>query len=82
MRNWLEQVTRWLQARRSQVVHLSGAQWLGPGLAVYALDVDGRRIILGVSTHAMCVLDRYSAPPSGAIERDPRTQSAKSDSGC
>ena len=41
-----------------------GAQSLAPGLAVYAIDVDDRRIILGASTQGLCVLDRYAAPKS------------------
>ena len=79
MRAWFARLLRRLGQRRSTLVRVTGAQSLGPGLAVYAVDVDGRRIILGASTHAMCVLDRYPAPPDPQIERDPETRLAKSD---
>ncbi|MBV8339525.1 MAG: hypothetical protein JO343_06235 [Candidatus Eremiobacteraeota bacterium] len=51
-------------------MQVTGAQSLGAGIAVYALDVDGRRIIFAASSRAMCVLDRYPVPPSHEVERD------------
>ena len=63
MREWLARLRRRLQIRRSTLLRVTGAQSLGPGVAIYAVDVDGRRIIFGASSHAMCVLDRYPAPP-------------------
>ncbi|HEV2037699.1 MAG TPA: hypothetical protein VGQ96_03745 [Candidatus Eremiobacteraceae bacterium] len=43
-------------------MRVAGAQPLAPGVTVYAIDVDGRRIIVGASARALCVLDRYPTP--------------------
>lgn len=51
-------------------MQVTGAQSLGSGIAVFALDVDGRRIIFAASSRAMCVLDRYPVPPDREVERD------------
>jgi len=64
MRQWLERMAHRLHMPNKRVVRVTGAQSLAPGLAVYAIDVDGRRIIVGASAHALCVLDRYPAPKS------------------
>ncbi len=74
MRQWLERVARRLRMPKNNVVRVTGAQSVAPGLAVFAIDVDGRRIILGASTHALCVIDRYLAPKSEdpAGPSDPR----------
>lgn len=47
-----------------------GVQQLGPGVAVYAVEVDDRRIVFAASSQAMCVLDRYTVPSHGPRERD------------
>jgi hypothetical protein len=31
-------------------------------LAVYVIDVDGRRTVLAAGSHAMCVLSSYQTP--------------------
>ncbi|GEM_PF-7113341 len=73
MREWLIQLVQRCKLPRSTIVRVTGAQSLGPGLAVYAIDVDGRRIILGASARTMCVLDRYPVPkpPIQAGPADP-----------
>lgn len=43
-------------------VEVAAARPLGPGLGVYVIDVDGRRIVLAAGQHAMCVLATYPAP--------------------
>ncbi|MDQ6767054.1 MAG: flagellar biosynthetic protein FliO [Candidatus Eremiobacteraeota bacterium] len=43
-------------------MRVAGAQPLAAGVTVYAIDVDGRRLIVGASAHAVCVLDRYPTP--------------------
>lgn len=74
MRHWLARLAYQLRMPKNRIVRVTGAQSLAPGLAVYAIDVDGRRIILGASAHALCVLDRYPAPKSAdpAGPSDPR----------
>jgi hypothetical protein len=64
VREWLARLVHRLKVPRSTIVRVTGAQSLAPGLAVYALDVDGRRIIVGASAHGLCVLDRYQTPKS------------------
>ncbi len=59
---WLSRLVQHLRAPRATFVHVTSAQSLGPGLAVYAIDVDGRRIILGATARGLCVLDRYPVP--------------------
>jgi flagellar biogenesis protein FliO len=73
MRDWWSRLIQRLKMPRSTLVHVTGIQPLAPGVAVYAIDVDGRRIILGASTHAICVLDRYLAP-------NPKNRAGPSDS--
>jgi len=74
MRSWLLRLVASWRRRHTAVVKVTGSQSLAPGLAVFALDVDGRRIIVGVASHGMCVLDRYPTPEN---ERDPATRLAK-----
>ena len=64
MREWLGRLAHRLKMPKNNVVRVTGIQSLAPGLAIYAIDVDGRRIILGASAHALCVLDRYQTPKS------------------
>jgi hypothetical protein len=78
MRRWLAGLAGWYRARRRTPVHVVGAQSLGPGIAVYALDVDGRRIIFAASSQAICILDKYPAPPDQQVERDQCAPLAKS----
>ena len=78
MRRWLTWLAGWYRARRRTAVQVTGAQSLGSGIAVYAIDVDGRRIILAASSRAMCILDKYPAPPDHEVERDPRVCVANS----
>ena len=59
-----------MRAPRTTLLRVSGVQALAPGIGVYAIDVDGRRIIVGASAHAMCVLGRYRVP-SEENQRDP-----------
>jgi hypothetical protein len=50
-------------------MHIAAVQYLAPGVTVYAVDIDGRRIVMGATPHALCVLDNYplaSAARSGA----------------
>lgn len=78
MRAWLASLWHRLRERRVSLLRIAGVQPLGPGLAIYAIDVDGRRIIVGASTRAICVLDRYRRPQAAkgreACTRPPKTQ--------
>lgn len=60
MREWVTRLARRL--RKRSFLRVAGAQPLAPGVTVYAIDVDGRRIIVGASARALCVLDRYPTP--------------------
>ena len=62
MRKWFAHIMRRLRTRRSSLLRVTGVQPLAPGVAVYAIDVDGRRIIFGASAHAMCKLACYETP--------------------
>lgn len=62
MQALLARLMQKLGVPRSKLLHVAGVQPLAAGLALYAIDVDGRRIILGVSPRALCVLDRYRTP--------------------
>ncbi len=62
MREWWIHFVQRFRMQRSTELRVTGVQALAPGVAIYAIDVDGRRIIVGASAHAMCVLDRYRAP--------------------
>jgi hypothetical protein len=62
MKALLARLMQMLGAPRGRLLHVAGVQPLAAGLVVYAIDVDGRRIILGVSPRALCVLDRYRTP--------------------
>jgi len=70
MGEWLLRLIGRLRGRRSGLMRIADAQPLGPGAAVYALDIDGRRILLGVTARTMRVLDRYPMPrPPAERER-------------
>lgn len=72
MRALFEFAARLLRPRRLQTLSIVGARLLGGGSAVYAADVDGRRIIFAVSPHAICHLASYPVPTpnrSTAVER-------------
>lgn len=57
--------------RRKKIIRVACVQPLAGGVTLYAIDVDGRRILLGASPHAVCLLDRYPLPcESFASERD------------
>jgi flagellar biogenesis protein FliO len=57
-----------MRARSRSKIDVVGAHPLGPGLAVYVIDVDGRRTVLAAGSHAMCVLSTYRAPQCGDPE--------------
>lgn len=64
-------LARWmarLRIRPRSKIDVVAAHPLAPGLAVYVIDVDGRRTVLAAGSHAMCVLSSYLAPPSGPPE--------------
>jgi len=59
---------------RSRVRHpirVAAVQPLAAGVVMYAADIDGRRIVLAASPHAICVLDRYPCPRSVPLEEPP-----------
>jgi flagellar biogenesis protein FliO len=78
MRDWLLRLFGRLRVQRNRLMRISGAQPLGPGAAVYAVDVDGRRILLGITARTMRVLDRYPVPQA-VVEREQATSLAKDD---
>jgi hypothetical protein len=45
--------------RSSAVIRVSAVQPLAGGVTVYAIDLDGRRIVIGASPHGVSLLDRY-----------------------
>lgn len=51
---------------RTRLLQVAGAQPLGAGLMVYAIDVDSRRIVVAVSPGAICVLARYRTPEAAS----------------
>lgn len=65
LRNRLQRLLR-IQVRRP--ISIAAVQPLASGVVLYAADVDGRRIVLAASPHAICVLDRYPCPQSKPLE--------------
>lgn len=64
-------LARWIaRLRRSPraTIDVVAAQPLSAGLAVYVIDIDGRRTVLAAGSHAICVLAAYQAPQSGEPE--------------
>ena len=59
------------RARHCRTIHIAAMQPLGAGVVLYAADIDGRRIVLAASPHAICVLDRYPCPLSKGQEEPP-----------
>jgi flagellar biogenesis protein FliO len=59
IRKLLQRLQFFRNLRRPKVMRVAGVQPLAAGVTVYAIDVDGRRIIVGASSNALCVLDRY-----------------------
>ena len=58
-------IARWLARFRGGprvTIDVVGARPLSSGLAVYVIDVDGRRIVLAAGSHTTCVLAAYRAP--------------------
>lgn len=65
LRNGLQRLLR-IKVRRP--ISIAAVQPLAAGVVLYAADVDGRRIVLAASSHAICVLDRYPCPKSKPLE--------------
>jgi hypothetical protein len=64
-------IARWmarLRARPRLNIEVVGAHPLSSGLAVYVIDVEGRRTVLAAGSHAMCVLSSYQVPKRGGPE--------------
>jgi hypothetical protein len=59
MKTLMAMFGRLLRKPGNKLVRVAGAAPLAGGVMVYAIDVDGRRIIFGASPRALCVLDRY-----------------------
>ena len=70
MHRWLERLAAWYRARCSRLVRVIGVQQLGAGMVVYAVEVDGRRVVFAASSRAICALDRYETPADRGTERD------------
>lgn len=72
---WLRE----LYARRpGRVIKVASVQPLGAGVTLYAIDIDGRRLVIGACARSVCVLDRYPAPPrTSASERELTHSAAK-----
>lgn len=66
MRELIAQFLRSLTHRRQRCIRVACVQPLAAGVTLYAIDVDGRRILMGASSNAVCLLDRYPIPPLGA----------------
>lgn len=71
----IHRLERWMShvfgGGRKKIIHVACVQPLAAGVTLYAIDVDGRRILFGASLHAVCLLDRYQLPrESVASERD------------
>lgn len=79
MHTLFARLRQFLRKPGNRIMRVSGVQQLAGGVLIYAIDVDGRRIILGASPHAICVLDRYRVSAAGdgqvarttEIQRDP-----------
>jgi hypothetical protein len=61
---WIAQLRR----RSRATIDVVAAQPLSTGLAVYVIDVDGRRTVLAAGPHAICVLAAYQTPQNGEPE--------------
>jgi hypothetical protein len=67
-------ISRWLARLRTGSrlkIDVVGARPLSSGLAVYVIDVDGRRIVLAAGSHSTCVLAAYRAPHGAIPEGQP-----------
>jgi hypothetical protein len=54
------------EARRVRpAMRVAAVQHLHGGAAVYALDVDGRRLLFAVAAHWGCLLSCYPVPAAG-----------------
>lgn len=62
MKDLLLRLQRVFGGRRNTMLSVAGVQPLASGVVVYVIDVDGRRIVVGATPHAICVLDRYRVP--------------------
>ncbi|GEM_PF-4827964 len=52
-----------LWARRpARLMRVRCVQPLSSGVTLYAIDIDGRRLLIGASARSICVLDRYPVP--------------------
>jgi flagellar protein FliO/FliZ len=57
--------------RRSNAVTVVGRQGIGSKASVVVVDVDGKRFVLGVTEHAVSVLDAADTPAAAfALELD------------
>jgi hypothetical protein len=56
--------------RTIRPIRVACVQPLAAGVTIYAVDIDGRRIVIGASSRALCVLDRYpqASDQSGSSE--------------
>jgi hypothetical protein len=45
--------------RMIRPIRVACVQPLAAGVTIYAIDIDGRRIVIGASSRALCVLDHY-----------------------
>jgi hypothetical protein len=43
-------------------MRVAAVQPLAAGVTLYAIDIDGRRLVIGACARSVCVLDRYPAP--------------------
>jgi hypothetical protein len=59
----IARVLEWLRGlqnfRTMRPIRVACVQPLAAGVTIYAIDIDGRRIVIGTSSRAFCVLDCY-----------------------
>ena len=71
-------LARLLRARRSRAaLHVVDQLPLAPGLAVHAIEIDGRRLVFAATPHTIRLLAQYEWPCDGAHQEEPASEPVK-----
>lgn len=72
MREALRRIRDLWARRPARLMRVRCVQPLSSGVTLYAIDVDGRRLLIGACTRSICVLDKYPVPTCPqAVQREP-----------
>jgi len=66
---WLRGLFRWIESRSTGPLRIIAARPLHRGAAIYAAEIDARRLVFAATDHSIALLAAYPAPrPSSAQE--------------